>query len=42
MFFIYIILFWHYFKGFVKQDQPTLNVQKATIYSFVLIVKKIY
>ena len=40
MFLIYIILFWHYFKVFVKQDQPTLNVQKATIHSFVLIVKK--
>ena len=40
MFFIYIILFWHYFKGFVKKDQPILNVQKATINSFVLFLEK--
>lgn len=38
--YIYIILFWHYFKGFVKKDQPILNVQKATINSFVLFLEK--
>ena len=38
--YIYIILFWHYFKGFVKKDQPILNVQKATNYSFVLFLEK--
>ena len=38
--YIYIILFWHYFKGFVKKDQPIFNVQKATINSFVLFLEK--